>query len=196
MEKLLFINACMRGRDLSRTYRLCKVFIDNYCKTRPTAVLHEVDLTVNKLPCYDLEVLKRRDSLIDSGNLQDEMFRYAKQFAEANKIIVGAPYWDLSFPAALKVYVEHVSVRNISFRNVADGVAGMCLAEKLIYITTAGGYISGADFGADYFRGLCKFFGIKHFERIYAEGLDIETNEPEAIMAAAEKKAIQASGRF
>ena len=195
-EKLLFINACIRGRELSRTYRLCKIFLNEYNKARPGATLEEVDLTSEKILCYDLETINRRDSLIDSGKFQDEMFSHAKQFARANKIVIGAPYWDLSFPAALKAYVEHVSVRNITFRNVLDGVAGMCLAEKLIYITTAGGYIDGADYGTEYFRGLCKFFGIKHFEKIRAEGLDIESNDSNAIMAATEKDTILASKRF
>ena len=29
---------------------------------------------------------------------------------------IGAPYWDLSFPAALKIWVEHMYVRNLTFR--------------------------------------------------------------------------------
>ena len=39
---------------------------------------------------------------------------------KADEIVIGAPYWDLSFPAALKVYIEHVSVCDIAFHYTED----------------------------------------------------------------------------
>ena len=41
------------------------------------------------------------------------MFRYARQFAAADKIVIAAPLWDLSFPAQLKVYLENIYVTGI-----------------------------------------------------------------------------------
>jgi len=183
MEKILFVNACMRGSEISRTHKLCR----SYLKEN---TFEEVDLTKNILACLDGEAIINRDKLIDSGKTDDEIFRYAWQFAQAEKIIIGAPYWDLSFPAALKTYVEHVFVRGITFKNTPTGIEGLCRAKKLIYITTAGGYIKNANHGAEYFRSLCEFFGIPQFETFHAEGLDIETNNPNDIMKEAEKAII------
>ena len=41
------------------------------------------------------------------------MFDLAKQFAEADEVIIAAPFWDLSFPAALKQYFEQINVLGI-----------------------------------------------------------------------------------
>jgi len=169
----------MRGAEVSRTHKLCRAFLDGREFT-------QVDLTKEIPSCLSGEEILRRDELIDSGKKD---FKLATQFAKAEEILVGAPYWDLSFPAALKAYIEQVSIREITFKNTATGVAGLCNAKKLIYITTVGGYINEqGDFGTDYMRGLCKFFGIPKFETFRAEGLDIETNNAEDIIREAMKR--------
>lgn len=176
-NRILFVNACMRGAEISRTHRLCRVFL----KER---AVEEIDLTKKIPPCLDGAAIIMRNKLIDSGKTDDEMFRHANQFAQAEEILIGAPYWDLSFPAALKTYVENIAVRNITFKTTPTGMTGICRAKKLTYITTAGGYIKNADYGTEYFRGMCEFFGIPQFESFCAEGLDIETNASEAIILA------------
>ncbi len=59
--------------------------------------------------------LKQRDSLIAVQSFDDSMFALVRQFAEAETIVIDAPYWDLSFPAALKQYIEHINVLGITF---------------------------------------------------------------------------------
>ncbi|MCL2387940.1 MAG: NAD(P)H-dependent oxidoreductase [Defluviitaleaceae bacterium] len=189
MKRLLFVNACMRGAKVSRTYRLSRSYLIKFALRHPEYRVEEVDLT-KEVPMYmDADALKLRDQFIDmviAGEVNSEMFYHASQFAQADLIVIGAPYWDLSFPTALKSYIENVAVRTITFKNTAEGTLGLCRAEKMVYITTAGGYIENADFGTDYCRGLCKFFGIQNFEAIRAEGLDIQTNDPNAILREAE----------
>jgi FMN-dependent NADH-azoreductase len=164
---LLFVNACMRGAEISRTHKLCREFLRG-------REFEEVDLTKKIPPCLDGDAIKNRDALIDSGDLNHDAFALARQFARAEEILIGAPYWDLSFPAALKAYVENICVRNITFKTTATGVAGICRAKKLTYISTAGGFIKNANFGADYFRALCGFFGIPNFENFFNDALDIQ----------------------
>ncbi|MGN0989033.1 MAG: NAD(P)H-dependent oxidoreductase [Eubacteriales bacterium] len=36
------------------------------------------------------------------------MFSYAKQFESVDVIVIFAPYWNLSFPASLKTYIENI----------------------------------------------------------------------------------------
>ena len=188
MEKILFINACMRGKEISRTYKLCQIFLKEYTAQREYGFT-EVDLNDKPLQNFDGKAVMHRDKLIDSGSLNDDIFLSANLFARADTILVGAPYWDLSFPAILKTYIEHVSVRNITFRATAVGVEGICKAKILIYITTAGGKIGKSDFGSEYFRGLCEFYGIKNFKSISAQALDLETSNPGLIMSEAGKRA-------
>ena len=195
MEKILFVNACIRGPQVSRTHRLCRVFLEAYA-AKSACALTEVDLTKERLPRYDADQITRRDALIDAGQTGDALFAHARQFAAADKIVVGAPHWDLSFPAVLKSYIEHVSVRDLTFAATPTGVRGLCRAQALVYITTVGGMIEQTDLGAEYFRGLCGFYGIARFEVIRAQGLDLDGSNPAAILAAAEQEAVQLAGRL
>ena len=43
------------------------------------------------------------------------MFDLAKQLISADHVVIGAPYWDLSFPARLKIYLERCSVDKLTF---------------------------------------------------------------------------------
>ena len=53
----------------------------------------------------------QRERLLETGELTHPRFRYAHQFKNADRIVIAAPFWDLSFPALLKVYIENVSVQ-------------------------------------------------------------------------------------
>lgn len=186
--KVLFIDCCIRGKDVSRTYRLCDEFIRCYRNHNPSDMITHLNLNQERLSCHTAESLILRDKLIESGCYDDDMFRFARQFAESDKIIVGAPYWDLSFPALLKVYFENICVSGLTFISTEDGLKGICKAQKLIYITTAGGTIGNYDLGALYVRGLCNMLGIESFESLSAESVDMVYSDCDAIMADAIQK--------
>ena len=55
------------------------------------------------------------------------MFCYARQFAAADRIVIAAPLWDLSFPAQLKVYLENIYVTGIVTKySEAGEPVGLC----------------------------------------------------------------------
>ena len=65
---------------------------------------------------------------------------------------------------------------------------GLCRAKKLYYVTTAGGRYNPR-FSYDYLKYLVKnMFGIKDMELIYAEYLDVEGYDAEAILSETMKK--------
>lgn len=99
-------------------------------------------------------------------------------------MVVGAPYWDLGFPAALKVYLEWACTLGITFGYTQAGEQrGLCRAERLIYITTAGGPLEDRNFGYEYVRGVAGMLGIINTHCVAAQGLDIRGNDPEAHFA-------------
>ena len=130
----------------------------------------------------------KRDLLLSRGDLQDPMFGPALQFAEAQTIVIAAPYWDLSFPAMLKQYLEQVNVVGITFKYSEEGVPiGLCRADKLFYVTTAGGYYVPEEFGFGYVKALAQnYYGIQDVRKIEAVGLDIVGADVNAIMTDAE----------
>jgi FMN-dependent NADH-azoreductase len=102
------------------------------------------------------------------------MLRYARQFAQAEEIVIAAPFWDLAFPAKLKIYLEQITVAGITFQYVDGRPRGLCRAKKLTYITTSGGPIFD-DFGYAYVKTLAqKFYGIPQTKAIRAMNLDVE----------------------
>lgn len=184
MNRLLFINACPRPQDQSRTYALCRDFLDAYRALHPADTLEILNLSQEPLQALDAGSVARRDALIAAGDWDHSMLRYARQFAAADKILVGAPYWDLAFPAQLKVYVENICVCGVTFGYTESGQAGLCAARKLLYVTTAGGPV-GDNLGAQYLRALCNMLGIPEFLSVEAENLDVIGVDWQASLRAA-----------
>ena len=98
--------------------------------------------------------------------------------------MVAAPYWDLSFPASLKQYIEQINVTGITFMYTPEGIPkGLCKAKKLYYVMTAGGTYVPEEFGFGYVKSLAQnFYGIRKIELIKAVGLDIDSANVEEIM--------------
>ena len=118
-----------------------------------------------------------------------ETFRLTASSIPANASNNGV-YWDLTFPAALKVYLEWSSVLGITFHYTLEGKQeGLCQAGNLVYITTSGGPIGDNNFGYDYLRGLSGMFGISRTHCLTAEGLDVWGNDTQAILNRAKKQA-------
>ena len=130
---ILFINACVRGE--SRTKKLAEKLLEKL--NRP---VEEVRLEEINFPIVDEDFLNMRDRLISEGSLDSPVFKLARQFSEAETIVIAAPYWDLSFPAVLKQYFEQVNVVGITFRYTEEGIPeGLCKADRIFYVSTAGG---------------------------------------------------------
>lgn len=190
MENLLFINACVRG-ERSRTLRLARRFLDAYQARHPDTVITERNLCAERLQPQYPEVLEERDELWNAGRLDQPMFDPARQFAAADRIVIAAPFWDLCFPAILKIYLERISVTNITFGYDEQGNnVGLCKAGKLLLITTRGGNFSlpetaWMEMGARQLEALCAMYGIPSFQCLAAEGLDDIRNDKEAILAEA-----------
>ena len=178
-DKILYINACTRPE--SRTAELSRFLLD-----RLDGEITEVNLyKENLLPLCNNGIEKR--ALRD---VSSEEFEYAKQFSKADVIVVAAPFWDLSFPAVLKIYFENVTVSGITFEYSEKGrPVSKCNAKKLYYITTSGGYIGNNNFGFDYVKALAEnFYGINDVCFCSAEGLDILGADIQSIMDKAKDK--------
>lgn len=167
MGNILFINACIRPS--SRTLELASHVLSKLC-----GEVEEVKLYEEELLPLNLEEMEIRDKSAKSKNFTNSLFNHAKKFANAETIVVAAPYWDLMFPAVLKCYFEKVTVNRLTFRYGENGIPqGLCKGKRLIYVTTSGGPII-YNFGFDYVSVLAKnFYGINDVQLVKAEGLDI-----------------------
>ena len=182
MEKeTLYINACVRKE--SRTRILAEKLLAKLGEHYEEICLKDI-----VFPVVDSNYLDKRDRLISRGDLQNPMFDLARQFSEAETIVIAAPHWDLSFPAALKQYLELINIVGITFRYSEEGIpVGLCRANRLFYVTTAGGPYVPEEYGFGYVKALAlNYYGIQDIRKIEAIGLDIAGADTEAIMKKSE----------
>ena len=181
---ILFINACVRSD--SRTGRIARALLQRLGGEQEEVKLAETDLQ----PLSE-ERLNRRTELIEQGRFSDPMLRLTRQFQQADEIVIAAPYWDLSFPAVLKLYLENIYVTGLVSEYTETGEPhGLCRAKKLWYVTTAGGpYVP--DFSYEYIRTLATvYFGIPETELIKAEMLDVMGYDAQALVEEQVKRII------
>lgn len=201
MAKVLFVNACVR-QEKSRTLKLARRFLAEYAAHHPEDEIVERDLMQERLEPLYPDTLEQRETLLAAGETGHPMFEAARQFTGAERIVIAAPFWEQSYPAILRVYLERVSGVNLTFYYDEDGVEhGLCKAEKLLFITTRGGDFSAPEvqwleMGANQLRAITHLFGIPEFRCIAADGLDIITNDPEQIMAEAMERCVKEAETF
>ncbi len=191
MKTLLYVDCCIR-REQSRTRKLAESFLGNLPK----------GWRVEKVVLMDEPLLPlmeggfaQRDELLQRGDFTHRRFDYAWQFQRADAILIAAPFYDLSIPALLKVYIENVSVDGITFLCDADGLRGNCRARSMTFLTSRGGFYENSpdEMGSRYMEALCGFFGTGAYRCIAADGVDMDPAQTPAIMAEACERAAQAA---
>lgn len=196
MKRILFIDCCIR-REASRSKELADFFLAELQKTGEYEI-ETLCLMDENLSYFADGFFFQRERLLEKGNFDHPRFRYAHQFAEAEKIVIAAPFWDLSFPALLKVYIENLCVDGITFHTDETGLHGLCKADHMVYLTARGGIYTDSPMeqGSRYLEQMAAFFGIEKYDCVAAEGLDIGAWPVEELMAKAKAKAAETAKTF
>lgn len=184
--KLLFVDCCIsqRGED-SRTRKLANAYLEAFSKAHPDVQVETVPpQTLLSLRPFDAAMLDARDALAAAGSWDAPVFDLARQLRSADVVMVAAPYWDLSFPAALRTYIEYISANGLTYHYESDGCHGDCQAERLVYLTTGGDLEREDSVGVVHWRQLAAMFGIDRFDYVFAGGLDIVPDRAEELLAA------------
>ena len=84
---VLYIDACVRKN--SRTRRLADCLLNTL-----NAPYTRLRLEECVFPTVDEAFLEKRDRLLREGDFDNPVFAYARQFAQADEIIIAAPFWD------------------------------------------------------------------------------------------------------
>ena len=191
MKKLIYIDACMRAG--SRTRRIARPIMT---ELRKRYAVETVDLTRNKYPVVDNYTLEDRNQ----GIVPSEHSSLAKRIAAADRIVIAAPFWDMSFPSALKVFFENMSLFGITFDTNDKECYGLCKAEKVMYITTRGMNIANGDpleQATPYIKALSHLWGLGELTVISAQNLDYSTpEEVEQMIEKAVAEGLEVSREF
>ena len=167
MKKLLYIDACIRD-EMSRTKQIATPIVEALKQKYEvqTLVINDLDLSIVKKEL----ITKRNNGVIDP-----QVMSWAESVRDADRIVIAAPFWDMSFPAALKNFLELCSIFNVTFKSDEKTCYGNCKAEKMLYITTRGMDISTGDVleqGTPYLKAISWLWGIGPMQVISAQNMD------------------------
>jgi len=164
--KLLIINACSNKN--SKTLKLTKDIIK----------LFDNDYAIDIINTYALPFSFINDEIIEkrnNGKYDESAYKYANMIKNADRIIIAAPLWDMSFPASLKVFIENIMIPNVLFRYEDDKAIGLSNAKKLLYITTIGGKVN-INYGFEEIKGIANLWGINDVNSISIDLVDVIPN--------------------
>lgn len=172
MKKLLYIDACIRDEE-SRTKRIAEPIV--------AALKEKYDVQTLIINDLDLSIVKK--DLITkrcNGDIDPQVMNWAESVRDADRIVIAAPFWDMSIPAALKNFFELCSILDVTFKSNDKTCYGNCKAEKMLYITTRGMDIDTGDVleqGSSYLKALSWLWGIGPLQVVSAQNMDYASPE-------------------
>lgn len=171
MKNIIFIDACMRAG--SRTKRIAERIIEELSGRYR---IETIRLGEAEYPVVDNRILEERNN----GTVPKAHAELSGRIAAADRIVIAAPFWDMSFPSALKVFFENMSLFGITFDSNDKECYGLCKAEKVMYITTRGMDISTGDpleQATPYIMALSHLWGWGELTVISAQNMDYSSPE-------------------
>lgn len=171
MRKIFYVDACLRTG--SNTKKIADAII---AKLAERYEIETVRLSENTFPVVNNDILNDRAN----GIVPEEYVEMAKKLAAADRLVIAAPFWDMSFPSALKVFLENMSLFNVTFGSNEKECYGLCKAEKVLYITTRGMNINTGDAleqATPYIKAIGKLWGLGELHVISAQNMDYSTDE-------------------
>jgi FMN-dependent NADH-azoreductase len=200
MSKVLYIKANAKPQGTSRTFAVSDSFVNTYKESHPNDDVITLDLYKENIGFLTEEDIALHN--VEPGQGKNHpVLKYAYQFLEADKIIVAAPFWNLSFPAILKAYLDYIAVSGITFQYTSQGPVGSCQGKKAIHFVTRGGAysqepLSAFELGDRYLRTLFGFLGITDFTTVALENMDRSTTNVEQVVAEAIKDSQEKAKNF
>ncbi len=169
---LLYIDACIRD-DKSRTKRIATPIIE---KLKERYIVETINL--NEIELFSV---KKEENIRRTNNIYSkEAIDWANKIKNADKIVISAPFWDMSIPSALKSFFEMCSILDITFKTNDVTCYGNCKCEDLLFITTRGMNIKTGDDleqATPYLKALSWLWGIKGMKVIARENFDYISQE-------------------
>ena len=170
MKKLVVINACVRQAD-SRTLRIAEPIIEALGKR----------YSIKRYDLPEMEIVPLTPDLYAEravGVVPEWTKEAAQAIADADIILIAAPFWDMSFPAVLKCFFEQTSLFDITFTDSGQTCVGLCKSPRVLYITTRGMDIetgSPLEQATPYIKAIGHLWNLGELTTISARNMDYST---------------------
>ena len=96
---------------------------------------------------------------------------YVAEIMDADVLVIGAPLYNFSVPAALKAWVDQIARAGVTFRYTENGPQGLLRGKRAILVSASGGTKIGSeiDFATAYLRHVLGFIGISNVQNVSAD---------------------------
>ena len=158
------------SRDLSARIveRLGATSVIRRDLAQPLPLIDAAWIGANFTP-VDARDAEQRDRLA----LSDELVAEVKA---ADIIVIGAPIYNFSVPAALKAWIDLVARAGLTFQYTETGPKGLLEGKRAIVAVASGGTKAGSevDFATGYLRHVLGFIGITNVQMVVADQLMLD----------------------
>lgn len=182
-KQVLLINASARSSTTSNTRSLTQHILAQLKTKFGELQVIERDVAQG-LPLVDelwvnanfTPAEQRSASQQQTLGLSDELIAELKQ---ADIIVIGAPMYNFSVPASLKVWIDLVARAGVTFRYTEQGPVGLLKGKQAYVVVTTGGSQIGSavDFATGYLQHVLGFIGIHDVALIEAERYDANNQD-------------------
>ena len=173
MQKLVVINACVREAD-SRTLRIAESVVTELSR-RYGIIRFDLPSMEGIVPLTPALYAERTRADIPAWALEA-----ARAIAETDRLLIAAPFWDMSFPTILKCFFEQTSLFDVTFTDNGKTCTGLCKSPKVLYITTRGMDIPTGDpreQATPYLKALGSLWNLGEITTLSAQNMDYLSSE-------------------
>ena len=199
MSRLLLISSNLTGSGL-KTRRSALRLIDSLRRANPGLQVIERNLYAEPIPA--------RSPYAFAGTAQErlsESQRRAQTRSDAliaeveasDTIVIAAPMQNLSIPATLKSWIDHIARAGRTFRFTPDGPVGL-LKGKTVFVVSArssyfaDGLMSAHDFHEPYLRAVLRALGMEDVSFLYVEDEQVNAAKTASIFREPRRQALAA----
>lgn len=208
MAKVLYITANPKAVSESFSLQAGEAFLQEFRAKNPQDEIITLDLYKEEIPYIDADVFAGWGKLAKGEELStteaekiQRMGELVDQFVAADKYVFVTPFWNFSFPARLKTYIDTVSIAGKTFRYTEEGPKGLLHGKKVLHIQARGGFYSEGptkelEFGDRYLRSVTSFFGINDYQHVVLEGHNAVPDKAQEILQKGLADAREVAGKF
>lgn len=214
MTQVLYIKghpAANAGSSVS--LRLAEVFIGAYRAMHSSDTVTTVDLYSDDIPLIDADVLSGWEKLRfgHTGSVTpaehaklNRLTVLADQFVASDKYIFAAPMWNMGYPPMVKAYIDGaIIVQGKTFSYTDHGPVALLRGsgKKAVILEASGGQYLGTPMAAHtaashYLRTMLEYIGVNDVAVVTAEGMVQTPDKRDAIIEAAEARAVELAHTF
>ncbi len=205
MKKLLYITASPKPEELSASRQVGRKLVEHLQKSERSLTVEELNLYHTTLPKLQYHYFSGRNTLITADMIMDlpqnekddltQISRLSDQFVSADVVVLASPMWSLSYPAAVKEYLDLIITDGKTIAFEEEKPYGLLNDRKRVFVYVQSSGASLPFFlrpilnkGMSYVEDIMKFLGFAHFYPLYVDGTGTTRDEEQtAIHEAVDK---------